>query len=227
MRRQLVLDIGPTDQVSFDNFVAGENLEVINALHHLRAGEDIYIHGGPGTGKTHLLKSTVRSWRKKGSIAQYASCALPEWTSSTEDGATRALLCIDDADQVAGDPLGERTLLGVYELMRSPATTLVIAARTAPSALGIRTADLSSRLGSGLTYRILPLNDQDKRRALQLRATSRGFDLPEDVVEYVLRRYARDTKTLFALLDRIDVESLAAQRRVTLPFFQAIEREAV
>ena len=54
--------------------------------------------------------------------------------------------------------------------------------------------------------------------ALQLRAASRGLELTEEVAAYLLRRCPRDLVTLFALLDQLDTASLAAQRRLTIPF---------
>ena len=50
------------------------------------------------------------------------------------------------------------------------------------------------------------------------RARARGLDLSDEVGVYLLRRCPRDTHALFALLERLDKASLAAQRRLTIPF---------
>jgi DnaA family protein len=57
---------------------------------------------------------------------------------------------------------------------------------------------------------------------LQLRARQRGFELPDDVAHYLLRRAPRDPASLFALLDRLDYASLAAQRKLTIPFVREL-----
>ena len=72
-------------------------------------------------------------------------------------------------------------------------------------------------------YQLHPLAEEEKLGALRLRARNRGFDLPEDVARYVLRRYPRDTRSLFALLERIDEASLARKRRITIPFIRELE----
>jgi len=58
---------------------------------------------------------------------------------------------------------------------------------------------------------------------VRLRARNRGFEMPEDVVQYILSRYPRDMRSLFDLLDRIDRASLTHQRRVTIPFLRELE----
>ena len=68
-----------------------------------------------------------------------------------------------------------------------------------------------------------PLSDAEKLEAVRLRARNRGFDLPEDVARYILSRYPRDMNSLFELLNRIDREALAHQRRVTIPFLRRLE----
>jgi DnaA-homolog protein len=57
---------------------------------------------------------------------------------------------------------------------------------------------------------------------LRQRAGARGLALDEGVLDWMLNRVGRDLGTLGALLDRIDRESLAAQRRVTIPFLRQL-----
>ena len=85
--------------------------------------------------------------------------------------------------------------------------------------------DLSSRLGAGLVYQLVVLDDSGKLQALKQRAQHRGFALGDDVGRYVLERYPRDTAALFGLLDRIDRASLVHQRRVTIPFLRSLEAD--
>ena len=82
--------------------------------------------------------------------------------------------------------------------------------------------DLTSRLAWGLVLHLEALDENDKLAALQLRAQQRGFELPTDVGQFLLRRCPRDTPSLFALLDRLDQASLAAQRKLTIPFVREL-----
>ena len=60
--------------------------------------------------------------------------------------------------------------------------------------------------------------------ALQLRASHRGLELPEDTARYLMTRSRRDMQSLYALLDRLDLEALRAQRRLTIPFVRDVLR---
>ncbi|HEY6986268.1 MAG TPA: DnaA regulatory inactivator Hda, partial [Rhodanobacteraceae bacterium] len=57
---------------------------------------------------------------------------------------------------------------------------------------------------------------------LQERAASRGIELDEAVLDWLFAREKRDLASLLGVLDRVDVASLAAQRRVTVPFLRTL-----
>jgi DnaA family protein len=57
---------------------------------------------------------------------------------------------------------------------------------------------------------------------LRLRAQRRGLELPEETARYLLRRVPRDLRSLCALLETLDVASLASQRRLTVPFIREV-----
>jgi DnaA family protein len=66
------------------------------------------------------------------------------------------------------------------------------------------------------------MNDEDCKSALQLRAIQRGLDLPDDTVNYMLTHNKRDMKILYDFLDKLDTESLAAKRKLTIPFIKSV-----
>jgi DnaA family protein len=98
---------------------------------------------------------------------------------------------------------------------------LYVSAKSSPASLNIKLADLISRLNWGPVYQLQVLEDADKVQAMQQRADQRGFELPDEVANYLLSRYPRDLHSLFALLDRLDFASLQAQRRLTIPFVKS------
>ena len=84
--------------------------------------------------------------------------------------------------------------------------------------LDIVMPDLATRLGWGLALRLEVLTDEEKSAALQQRGAQRGLELGPQVADYLLRHCSRDMTDLFQLLDDLDRASLAAQRRLTIPF---------
>jgi len=233
MRGQLALNLRLRDASSLENFQVGENREAFERLRALLeqpirsrpVSSWLYLWGEPGCGKTHLLEAACRAAQESGVSPVYLPLAMHAEldTAMLEDAEQGMLVCIDDMHVIAGDIVWERALFGLYERLRAQGGALVIAARNSPASLPIGLADLASRLSAGLVYQLRPPGDDDKIVALRLRASRRGFELTEDVARYLLARYPRDTHSLFALLDRLDDASLAAQRRLTIPFLRTLQ----
>jgi DnaA-homolog protein len=79
-------------------------------------------------------------------------------------------------------------------------------------------ADLASRFGAATVHRLAPLEEAEQAEALARRARHRGLELPKETLTFLTRRAPRDFSALCRLLDELDLESLAAQRRLTVPF---------
>ena len=95
---------------------------------------------------------------------------------------------------------------------------LLAASSAAPMSHAWTLADLASRLAAAAVFRLEPLDDAAKLAALQRRARLRGLELPSATARFILSRADRRPEALFALLDELDVASLVAQRRLTIPF---------
>jgi DnaA family protein len=130
---------------------------------------------------------------------------------------------VDDVQAIAGHLDWERALFALYERLRAHGGVLLVAARVGPAALGLALPDLATRLAAGLVYQLQALREDEKIAALRLRAGLRGFELSDEVARYLLARHPRDLHSLFALLDRLDSATLAAQRRLTIPFLRSLE----
>lgn len=231
MIRQLTLPLKVRDASSFENFLAGDNAEVLACVRQLvPAGAGftcLTLWGESAAGKTHLLEAACRAAHAAGGAPQYIPLAgRAELDPALLDDIERApMVCVDDVQSVAGDRVWQEALLGVYERLRGQRGALLLASRLPPAGLDALLPDLLTRLRSGLVYPLKTLDDAGRIAALRLRAGNRGLELPEEVARYVLTRYPRDLHALFALLDRIDDASLAAQRRITIPFLRELDRK--
>lgn len=225
--RQLPLDLRLRDHSRFAAFHPGSNglaAASVEALATSRSAErQIFLHGGAGSGKTHLLQAACHA-----AFAQGRSCAyLPLADLKTEDafavleGMDRLeLLVLDDLQAVAGQAGWERALFDLINRVRERKGQLLLAARLSPDGLGCRLPDLTSRLGWGPVFRLEQPGDIELKTILQKRAALRGIELHGSVVDYLLRHECRDLEILLSLLDRLDLAALAAQRRLTIPFIR-------
>ncbi len=207
--KQLLLDFTQAPAPTFANFVSGGNAELAHVLEAAARGETkervLYVWGESGAGKTHLLKAFAL---ERG--APYLTAG--EYTP--QDGA--AVLAIDAIEGLAEDRQG-----ALFNAFNEHAFSfLVVAASSAPRDVPLR-RDLATRLATGLTYRILPLSDEEKRAALAAHARARGFDLREDVAVYLLTHARRDMGSLISALDALDRYSLETGRAVTVPLLKA------
>ena len=66
------------------------------------------------------------------------------------------------------------------------------------------------------------MEDATRAAVLRDRAQRRGLVLEEAAIDWLLTRTDRDLSRLLLLLDRLDRESLAAQRRITVPFLKQV-----
>jgi DnaA family protein len=73
-------------------------------------------------------------------------------------------------------------------------------------------------------FQLRGLDESEQQAALQLRARLRGFELPAETSQWLQRRFPRDMRRLYELLDTLDDASLAAQRRLTIPFIREVLR---
>lgn len=225
--QQLALRVGLRDGITFDNFLPDGNEPL---LHQLRDGSEpfIYLWGGQGSGRSHLLHALCHAANERGLSAVHLGLMDYRLLDvAMLDGLEHfAVVTIDDIDAIAGEQPWEEALFHLYNRIRDSAARLVVSAAGSPATAGFHLADLVSRLGWGPVYQVQPLDDNGKAAALQLRARRRGMQLPDDVAAYLLKHSARDLSHLFALLDVLDQATLTAKRRLTVPFVRELLRLA-
>ena len=218
----------PPDQ-RFDTYVAAPAgaLEQLRALATQPGGDWAYLRGlflsGPsGVGKTHLLLATCAASDAAGRRAAYLplGAAAGRLREALEALEGNDLLALDGLETIAGHRDDEVALFDAHNRARAAGITLVYAARENPDALALGLPDLRSRLSQCTRITLAPLDDEGRREVLRQRAHQRGLVLDDAALEWLLRRVDRDLAGLTGLLDRLDRASLAAQRRITVPFLR-------
>jgi DnaA family protein len=245
--KQLILDLAWDPLPPFAGFMPGENAAVIA---HLREqawpSAPNYLWGPAGSGKTQLLRELQSRALEGGRVAQWFDAATPAPWILDDDTALLLLDGVehwDAAQQHAAFTLFVEAASRVGSAPRADAdgrggdesTTLAVAEAPAPGArLGVQFAsagrvppvdlqvreDLRTRLGWGSVHAVKPLAESDTRVALHQEARRRGIVLGDDVLDYLLTRFARDLKSLMHLLHRLDGFALAEKRAVTVPLLK-------
>src|SRR3990167_1168787 len=224
---QLTLGLSSKDESTYDNFWAGKNAEIVAALKQSASGRGekiIYLCGARGHGRSHLLQAACHYAYQHQLTSVYLPLAnlialSPEVLSDLE---TLNLICIDDLQVIAGKRDWELALFNLYNRINDSGGSIIIAAQYLPKALNLTLPDLVSRLAAGVVYQLQALTDDEKLSVLIMRAERRGIHLSEEVAKYILTHCPRHMGTLFAALDALDKASLAAQRRLTIPFVKEV-----
>ncbi|MGH8630497.1 MAG: DnaA regulatory inactivator Hda [Burkholderiales bacterium] len=219
--RQLALELASPPAPSLDNFVAGQNAELLAALRALAdPGEGerfVYFWGPPGCGKSHLIAAAAGALKAAGRPIE--SIGNGAQLLAAHDESPGAGLAIDDVHLLSA--AGQAELFKRYNTVRERGGALLASGDAPPAGLKLR-ADLVTRLGWGLVYQLHPLSDQEKAAALAEHARSRGLPVSTEVINYVLARQRRDLPHLIALLDALDRYSLESKRAITVPLVREL-----
>jgi DnaA family protein len=219
--KQLALTLAPPPAPALDNFFAGGNAELLTLLRNLVAGREaersIYLWGEAGSGRSHLLRATIAGLSAAGLACLYVSRGEPIPAPLPELRA----VAVDDVEML--DARNQRAFFNLYNQLRER-TGIVLAVGDAPPARLKLRPELVTRLGWGLVYQVQALSDEEKGIALKRHAASRSFELPDGVVDYLLRHLSRDLTSLMGVLDALDRHSLEAKRPITLPLLKELLR---
>ena len=227
--RQLALDIGLPVGPTLENYFPGHNGQAVQYLQNMlqsqdQAGAPVYLWGGPGTGKSHLLKAAVTALNEQGARAGWldASVAWPCDFDETWDA-----IALDEVQLYS--PAQQAAAFNWFVNASSPASGAarhILAAGSLPPAdLPLR-EDLRTRLGWGHVFRLEPLDEAQCRAALRRQAGERGVVLTDEVLDFMLVRFARDMGSLMRLLKQLDQFALQTRRAVTIPLLRAMLQEA-
>ena len=225
MARQLSLKFPLRAAATFERFASGGNAQLLQALQNPRRAR-LYLHGGRGVGKTHLLQACARR-QKHGlylpmsEVPPRAGDAPPACDIFAEL-ENYSPLCIDDIDLAAGDRSLEVGLFNLLNRLRQTDHSFIASAAAPPAHGAFTLPDLASRLSACAVFHVAEPDDAEKRAYLVADARRRGMTMPAAAAEWIMRHTRRDMAAIAALLAKLDSESLRHQRRLTIPFLKTL-----
>lgn len=194
----------------FDDLIEGENRQILLAARALALNDgsssSLYVWGGNGGGKTCLLRAAVCKARES---------AAAFYVGTTDDipPPMPGLLALDDVHRMSDD--NRLVLFDWQNKIKPGANYRILAAADGPPAQAGVGEEIAARFSAGLVFRLREMSEEEKRRALSRYARSRGFALPEKVLNLLLTRLPRDMTSLTAALADLDSFLLAHQKPLT------------
>ena len=214
--RQPALPFELREQYTFERFFTADNAELVARLQSEEAAFScLWLYGASGLGKTHLLHAVCHRFPN----ACYVPAPVVSAAANNLHGYARfGTVTVDDVEHWLANRDAEVAVFDFYNRLRMAEACLIVTAEHSPLDCGFALPDLRSRLCAAACYRLAPVPEEDKPALLVEAAKARGLRLGEDVVRFLLARVSRDQRQLLRLLDELDRSSLAAQRRLTIPF---------
>lgn len=184
----------------------------------------LYLVGTAGSGKTHLALALCAATEQAGRSAAYLPllAAAGRLREALEALEGRDVIALDGLELIAGDRDDELALFDFHNRARASGVTVFYTARSAPDALALTLPDLRSRLSQCTRLNLAALDDRGRAAMLRDRAQRRGLVLEDAALDWLLAHSERELTGLVALLDQLDRESLAAKRRITVPFLRRV-----
>ena len=224
--QQLPLGVRLPDRAVFASFLPARNREALEHARRVAGGEAAgatWLCGPASAGKTHLLQAICSQAGQSRRAGYFPLAELADLGVGVLEGLPQLqCVCLDDLEAVAGRREWDQAIFGLLRELEDCGGSLVMAARPPPALLAWALPDLGSRCAAGAVLQLRALDEIEQQQALQLRAKLRGVELPEETSRWLQRRFPRDMRRLYGLLDTLDDAALAAQRRLTVPFIREV-----
>ncbi len=225
MSEQLILPILQVRRMTFSNYYAGINLDVVESLQmalEQNKNSVYYLFGKNGTGKTHLLKACFNKQKYNKASAGYFSLNAADFKKDINDADPSGLVCIDDLEHIANNRSLEEVIFHLYNQVLENKGLLILAARKSPRNINALLPDLVSRLSWGLVYNLKELSEDDIIIVLHNFALDMGLTLPVDVVKFLLVRCSRSVNNLLSIVSILDKAACSEKRKLTIPFVKVV-----
>ena len=218
---------------TFDTFIVGSS----NRLPHAAAlavaenpGESynpLFIHGGVGLGKTHLLHAVGKLALTRNLQVLYVSSETftNDLIDSIRNQATdefRAkyrqvdILLVDDIQFIAGKESTQEEFFHTFNTLYSSKKQIVISSDRPPTAIPTLEERLSSRFEWGLIADIQPPDLETRIAILRFKSDTQSLDVPDDVIDLIAHKFQNNIRQLEGALNRVVAHAQVAFSPLTV-----------
>jgi chromosomal replication initiator protein len=226
-------------RLTFDTYVVGSSNQLAHAAAQAvakmpsRSYNPLFIYGGVGIGKTHLMHAIGRSLLDNfsGLNVVYTSSErfMNEMISSIKldrmplfhrHYRSADVLLIDDIHVIAGKERTQEEFFHTFNELYDHRKQIVISSDSAPNQLSGLVERLRSRFEWGLMVDVQPPDLETKMAILDKRAEAEGVRLPQDVRIFIATKTKSNVRELEGALTRLIAVSSVTGQPITLPMAQ-------
>ncbi|HLC16198.1 MAG TPA: chromosomal replication initiator protein DnaA [Thermodesulfovibrionia bacterium] len=230
----------------FDNFVVGECNRFANAVSNIVAEypgkkyNPLFIYGGVGLGKTHLMHAIGNYILDRGSKKKILYMAtnqfMNEYIYALRNGTISEfkkrnseleVLLIDDVQFLTGKESTQDELFHTFNTLYASQRQIVFSSDRPPKEISSITERLRSRFGMGLIADIGPPDVETKMAILWKKSEAEGINMPEDVVVYLAANIKSNVRELESCLIRLGAYSSLSGRPISLDMAKSILKDVI
>ncbi len=226
----------------FDNYVEGKSNQLARAASYQVSSDPgseynpLYIYGGTGYGKTHLMQAAgnrILELRPEATVI-YVNCErfVSDMVKALQHSKINEFknfyrnadaLLIDDIQFLADKNRSQEEFFHTFNSLYEANAQMIITCDRSPKEIDGLDDRIRSRLGWGLTVDIKPPDLETRVAILRSKAEQRGVDLPEPVAFFIADRFKSNIRDLEGALKRVIAHAQFTHRPIT----QDLAREAL
>jgi len=235
---------GLSDSQNFRNFVEGKSNQLARAASiqiSSNPGSEynpLYIYGGVGLGKTHLMHAIGNQIRENNPEANilYVNCerfvsdmvkALQHSRMNDFKNSYRSLdaLLIDDIQFLADKNRSQEEFFHTFNSLYEARAQMVITCDRFPKEIEGLEDRIRSRLGWGLAVDIKPADLETRVAILKSKAEQADADVPDDVAFFIAERFKSNIRELEGALKRVVAHARFTGQAITQEFARLALKE--
>jgi chromosomal replication initiator protein len=237
-------ELGFNPKYKFDTFIVGDNNNFAHAAAlavaqaPAKSYNPLFVYGGVGLGKTHLLHAIGQQVTRQSEQARVAYVSCEQFTNEYIDGIQNNqlarfrrryrqtdVLLIDDVQFLAGKERIQEEFFHTFNALHEARKQIVLTCDRPASELQNLEQRLVSRFEWGLVTDLQPPDVEVRLAILRKKAQGMGMELPEEIVGFLANRIRSNIRRLEGALIRVTSYAALTNKKLSLEVAESLLRE--
>ena len=210
------------DKYTFEHFIVGGGNRMAHAAAEAvadnlgQAYNPLFIYGGVGLGKTHLIQAIAHRVLEKNPQIRIVYTSCEQFTNSFVESLRKGMvsefkqvyrdvdmLLLDDIQFIAGKETTQEEFFHTFNALHQQNKQIVITSDRIPKAIPTLESRLSSRFEMGLIVDINPPDIETRSAIIKSKCTEKLFNLNDDLVQYIAARITSNIREIEGAVNRL------------------------